>query len=108
MIESVTPVFKKKFSGFNTRNLLVFMIIASVLPAQAQEYARKISWSTAPKTMHVVGDKKITQPTFKGAAHLQKYGMLPSYVEEFPAQPGSSVSVQILNPVYAAATIPAA
>jgi hypothetical protein len=74
MIESVTPVFKKKFSGFNTRNLLVFMIIASVLPAQAQEYARKISWSTAPKTMHVVGDKKITQPTFKGAAHLQKYG----------------------------------
>ncbi len=104
MIESVTPVFKKKFSGFNTLSFLVFVSIAGVLPVQAQEYARKINWSTTPKTMHVVGDKKIIQPTFKGAAHVQNYGMLPQYIEEFPAQPGSNVAVQILNPVYSAAT----
>ena len=104
MIESVTPVFKKTFSGFNTLGLLVFVCLAGVLPVRAQEYTRKINWSTTPKTMTVTGGKKITQPTFKGAAHLQTYGMLPVYTESFPAISGSKVSVQVVNPVYSAAT----
>ncbi len=104
MIESVSPVFKKKFSGFNSLILLVFALVTSVLPANAQEYARKITWSTTPKTMVVVGEKKITQPTFAGAAHLQSYGMLPVYTETLGASNGGNISVQVVNAVYSAAT----
>jgi len=104
MIESVTPVFKKVFSGFNTAVLLVLVCLLGVLPANAQDYARKITWSSTPKTMTVAGGKNIIQPTFKSAAHLMTYGMLPVYIEEFAAVAGSAVSVQVVNPVYSAAT----
>jgi len=70
MIESVSPVFKRKISGFNIPLLLAFVLIANTLTVNAQEYARKITWGTKSKTMTVVGGIKITQPDFTGAAHL--------------------------------------
>jgi len=75
MIESVTPVFLRRNFRVLTPNFACFYDYASVLPAQAQEYARKISWSYCAQNHHVLATKKYTQPTFKGAAHLQKYGM---------------------------------
>ncbi|WP_295677370.1 hypothetical protein, partial [uncultured Mucilaginibacter sp.] len=104
MIESVYPVFKKRISGFNILNLVILICIAGSLPANAQEYARRLTWNPSPKTMVVMGGKKITQPTFNKAAHLAQYDMLPVYTEVLPANNVGNVSVQVLNPVYSAAT----
>ena len=101
-MESVSPVFNKKNSGFSIVSLLVLVGTLSGLSAHAQEYARRITWSTTPKTMTIIGDKKITQPTFSKAAHLSKYGMLPVYEEIIPLNIAGTVSVQVVNPVYTA------
>ncbi len=104
MIESVSQVFKKNFSGFNTLSLLIFTSLMGTLSVNAQDYARRLTWNAAPKTMVVAGEKKITQPTFNKANHSAQYGMLPLYNEFLPAYSGGTVAVQILNPVYSAAT----
>jgi hypothetical protein len=108
MMESVSPVFNRKISGspaaFGQFGLLVALCLFGSLSANAQDYARRLTWSAIPKTMVVVGDKKITQPTFTNAAHLQQYGMLPVYNEIIPLSTAGAVSVQVLNPVYSAAT----
>ncbi len=102
-MESVSPVFKKKNSGFNTLGLLIIAGMLCGLKANAQDFARKLTWSATPKTMAVVGGAKITQPTFTRAAHMTEYGMLPVYNEVISVNNGSAVSVQVINPVYSAA-----
>ena len=104
MIESVSPFFKKKFSGFNIPLVLVFVGMAAFLPAHAQDYPRKLTWATALKTLHINGGKDVIQPTFTNAAHLREVGLLPVYNEMLPLNVAGNVNVQIINPVYSAAT----
>jgi len=102
-MESVSPVFNKKNSGFNSLNLLVLIGMMVNLGASGQDYVRRLTWSSPPKTITVIGGKKITQPTFTNAAHIQKYGMLPVYNEILPLNAAGTVAVQLLNPVYSPA-----
>jgi hypothetical protein len=101
MIESVSPAFRPGISGFPALLAVLLVLICTSIHA-SENIPVKLNWSPTPKSIPVITDKTIVQPTFTNASHTQKFDLLPVYIQSVPAT-SDSVTVQIVNPVFSAA-----
>ncbi|MCW5907920.1 MAG: type IX secretion system sortase PorU [Chitinophagales bacterium] len=89
-----------RFSVYRHRTAALAILVFAFSFLQAQSYQRKLTWESKNKTFTTVDGKQISQPTFAGAGHHEKYNLLPVYAESIPLSTNAEVSAKLINAVY--------
>jgi hypothetical protein len=91
-------------NDMNMKNLLLLLLFCLAVSLQAQnirEYERALNWSAQADWVETAGGERLEVWTFEGCSRSDQAPTLPLFNERFPLDGRSTLTVEMLNPIYA-------